>query len=274
MKKKYKKPAVQPEKAREWLKRYEEQSESMPEIAKRDFYDIRTVRKQIEKARIDRELHDVRQQILKDTLEKHYADLRSFVKELASKADINKPQRAFYSYKDKPLWNGLRQHQSRIRLWRDLERWDRVAAYFNDTIENLRKKIKKEATSKPSLAFIPGKQQTGLHMGFIEAMIFHLQLKAQGYDGIGSFPYNSVKTENVIRVEKGAFTLAVVPEEKVDEVKRLLDNLLVRATKWPEYDVLVKYSSDLARTKKSIDKETTKIILRRMLPGRCVYCPF
>jgi hypothetical protein len=276
MKKRIKKPPVQPEKAREWLKRYEEQSESMPEIAKKDFFDVRTVRKQIEKARIDRELQEVRQQMLRTTLEKHYQDLCSFAEQLASRADINKPQKVFSSYKDDPLWNALRQHQSRIRLWRDLERWDRLAANFNATIESLRDKIKGEVISRSSLGFISETRPTGLHNGFTEAIIYHLQVKAQGGDGIDDIPYSDtpVRTEHGMRVERGAFTLAVVPEQKVKEVRELLDIFLVTATQWPEYDVLTKYSSDLSRTSKSINRETTKIILRRMIPGRCIYCPF
>ncbi len=78
MRRRTKKPAVRPEVRRQWLRRFEEYGESPPEISKADGYDVRTVRKQIEYAREERELREARAMVLRNDLERHYSDLCEF----------------------------------------------------------------------------------------------------------------------------------------------------------------------------------------------------
>ena len=75
MAKRIKKPLVMPEKRREWYKRSEEEGESAPQIAKADKYDVRTVRKQIEIEKQEREIREARSVVLRSALENHYRDL-------------------------------------------------------------------------------------------------------------------------------------------------------------------------------------------------------
>ena len=55
-------------------KRYE-QGETPPQIAERDEFDVRTVRKHIELARQERDVQQARSGVLRDALENHYRDL-------------------------------------------------------------------------------------------------------------------------------------------------------------------------------------------------------
>ena len=79
-----KRPLVEPAKRREWFKRFEEDGESAAEIARSVGYDVRTVRKQIELMRQERESREARFTVLRQALEKHYADLISFAEKLDS----------------------------------------------------------------------------------------------------------------------------------------------------------------------------------------------
>ena len=70
----YKKTIIYPEKAREWLVRYEN-GEAMKSIAHADHYDIRTVKRAVEKASEERRIEEARKAVLLSALEKHYRDL-------------------------------------------------------------------------------------------------------------------------------------------------------------------------------------------------------
>ena len=84
MARRIKKGAVRPELCKQWLRRFEEDGESPPHIAEADGYDVRTVRKQIEKAMQEREMREARVMVLRDALEKHYKDLYTFAETLDS----------------------------------------------------------------------------------------------------------------------------------------------------------------------------------------------
>ena len=79
---KAKKPAVTPEKRRDWLRRFEIEGESPPTIAKNDEFDVRTVRKQIEVARHERDIREAKLSVLKEAMVDHYKDLCKFVEDL------------------------------------------------------------------------------------------------------------------------------------------------------------------------------------------------
>ena len=46
------------------------------------------------------------------------------------------------------------------------------------------------------------------------------------------------------------------------------------AIEWNEYSMLKRHTEDFMRIKRAIHEELLKIILRRIVPGKCVYCPF
>ena len=115
MVKRIRKPAVKPEVRRQWLRRYEEEGESPPQIARADSYDVRTVRKQIGAERQERERRDARSVVLRHALEQHYADLYSFAQKLdlqltmeGSTLDMMRGDR---------MWSALREHLPRYS-WR------------------------------------------------------------------------------------------------------------------------------------------------------------
>jgi hypothetical protein len=113
-------PAVQPEIRRQWLKRYEEDGESPPQISIKDGYDVRTVRKQTEFERQEREKREARFAVLRKALEDHYADLFGFAQKLESEL-VNDSAR-LTTLKDDPMWSALREHLPRAKMWENLAR--------------------------------------------------------------------------------------------------------------------------------------------------------
>ena len=105
MKKRTRKPPVRPEVARKWLKRYEEDGESPPQIAQSDGFDVRTVRKQLELMRHEREVREARQVVLRKALESHYADLCSFAENLRAALSGDTPKHISNSFRDDPVRN-------------------------------------------------------------------------------------------------------------------------------------------------------------------------
>ena len=75
MKRRTKKDPVKPDKRHEWLRRNEQNGESPPQIAAADGFDVRTVRKQIQIAREEREAREARGAVLRNAVELHYKDL-------------------------------------------------------------------------------------------------------------------------------------------------------------------------------------------------------
>lgn len=273
MGKHYKKPPVRAEVVRKWLERCEVDGESPPQIAKADGYDVRTVRKQLELMRREREVREARQQVLRQALERHYGDLCAFAEKLKADMSGNVPTDIAWSLKEDPMWQALREHLPRISLWRNIERWLKSIPEFEEAVEKLKERINAEAVSGSSLKFSSSLTQTGLYDGFTNGMLFHLQAVARGWQGLNGIEPRPVETEHGVRVERGAFTLALAPEGKVNTVDKLFDAMMDEALDWEEYSRLKRSTDEFLRVKREIHKELTAIILRRVLPGKCLYCP-
>ena len=126
MTRRIKKPAVKPELRREWLQRHDEEGQSPPEIANADGYDVRTVRKQLEIERQERERREARSIVLRQALEKHYADLCCFVQKLDSHIVGEKGSPS--TMRSDPMWSALEEHLPRSTIWKKLDRWEGVWA--------------------------------------------------------------------------------------------------------------------------------------------------
>ncbi len=268
------KPAVRPELARQWLRRYEEDGESPPQIASADGYDVRTVRKQLDNMRLERESREARQSVLRQALEKHYVDLCAFAEKLKIDTSGNVPSRISIGLRTDPMWSALREHLPRSLLWRDLGKWDNLAMNIKGATEEIRQRIKTEAESRASMKFVSSTDTVGLIDGFIEGLVFHTEAAARGESGLDGIAYKETETASGVFVQRGAYGLALVLKEKVQPVQKLFDSMMVDVLNWEEFSNLKANTDQFLRLKKEIHDELTKIMLRRVVPGRCTYCPF
>jgi hypothetical protein len=274
MAKRIKKPAVRPELAREWLRRYEEDGESPPQIAQADGYDVRTVRKQLERMSRERELREAKQVVLRQALEKHYVDICSFAEKLRAEISGRTPSIVSSTLTEDPMWKALRQHLPRSSLWRDINRFEGLAQPFRLCLDNIKERVRKEAESSTSLQFVSSADEIGFTDGLPESIVFHLQSVARGERGLAEVGYSKKSAKTATRIEHGAFSIALVPEEKAEEVIAISRSLKKESTEWQEYQELFRLTQDFLKAQQGLKEALTGIILRRVVPGKCIYCPF
>jgi len=273
MGKRIKKPVVRPDVAKEWLHRHESDGESAPRIAQADGYDVRTVRRYLNLLREEREVREAKQTVLRQAIERHYVDLCSFAEGLKAQFQAEVPGSLPPTFKEDPMWRALHEHMPRSPLWKNIDKCRELEGRYNILLEQLRKQIREKAEDRTSLKFAEPAGKIGLAEGFVDALIFHLMSLArdgQGFKG----EYRTEKLPSCSWVSRGAFSLALVPDGEIDKIKGACDYLSEQAVSWPEYSSLSKIIQEFLRIRGEIREELTKIILKRVLTGRCLYCPF
>lgn len=268
-----KKPAVRSELRRDWLRRNESESQSPPEIAKKDGYDVRTVRKQIEIERQERERREARSIVLRQALENHYADLVIFAQKIDS--HISGESDSLMSMKDEPMWSALREHIPRSTLWKDLDRWETLREEIRRADRELRKAFETSVRSRSSLPFPKPREEIGLSMGIVDMLSTHFIFTARGEAGLDKRTDFKPDTEDqeTTLIDYGVYTIGRVPNELVTETKKLVLDLMSEVTTREEYGEMGRLLTRLKRVKRELHDELLVIILRRVVPGKCRYCP-
>lgn len=263
-----KKPAVKPEVRRQWLKRFEEDGESPPQIAKADGYDVRTVRKQIDLARQEREAREARFAVLRQALERHYEDLVSFAAKLEREViHSSLPMGA----KSDRLWGALREHLPRSSLWKAIERMERLNEEMRSIEKRAEERLWGEVQTNSPVGFAEKAGDTGLHPDSLAgAMNYHLRAEP----GAKLLKiHTSATPERLVEVAYGNWTCALVPDDQEPEVNKFIADLMPAVEHWPEYEDLKRAFADRRRVIDTIREELATITLRRVVPGRCKYCP-
>jgi len=273
MTRRIKKPAVRPQLRREWLRRNETEGESPPEIAKQDGYDVRTVRKQIEIERQERERREARSIVLRQALEKHYADICTFAQKLDS--HITGDTDSLSTIKSEPMWIALREHMPRSLLWKNLERWEPLREEVRQADSELRTQLEPVVRSRAPLPFPTPRGELGLSTGIVDMLSAHFKFTAQGEVGLDKrtdFRLDAVDQGTTL-IDYGPFTIGRVPDERVAEVKNLVLDLMSELTTREEHGEMSRLLARSERVKSELHEELLVIILRRVVPGRCRYCP-
>ena len=268
------KPAVRPELARKWLQRNEEGGESPPQIAQADGYDVRTVRKQLGVMRQEREIREARQAVLRQALEKHYIDICAFTERLRAETSGRAPSILPVSTREDPMWGALRQHLPRTPLWKNIDKLEKLVDPFTLSLNIIEARIRKEAMSRTSLDFVSSADIIGLNDGLPMSILFHLRESARGAQGMKGINYVRTTRKTGIHIQHGSYGIALVPEDKAADVETTSRNLMEEALQWQDYNELCKLTQDFVRTQQNVKEELTRTILRRVLPGKCIYCPF
>jgi len=268
-----KKPAVRPEVSKEWLRRFEN-GESAPHIAKQDVYDVRTVRKYIEQAREEAESRDARVIVKREALEKHYRDLYTFAEKLDSEFSWP-PKSVSLIFSQDRMWQALKEHLPRSPIWNGILRWDQLAGKFDLCVKQVEEHAKIEAQAH-ELSFYQNPGEAGLGEGFARSIASHLVGLARGQKGlkdIAEFSHEKAADTDLHEAKMGAFYLAVMNPDKMESLKTSYSKILDEATGWEEADELQKVVSELERQSIVLHDELAIIILRRVVLGRCRYCP-
>jgi hypothetical protein len=268
-----KKPAVRPELRRDWLRRHEEEGQSPPEIARKDGYDVRTVRKQLEIERQERERREARSIVLRQAVEMHYADLCTFAQKLDS--HIAGETGSLLILKSEPMWSALKEHLPRSPLWRNLERWETALEEVRRADSELKRQLEPLVRGRAPLKFPVRHGELGLTAGIVDMLSAHLKFTAQGEAGLDKrtdFKLD-VADQGTTSIEYGVYTIGKVPNERVAETKKLVLDLMSEVTTRKEHGEMSRLLTRLKQVKREMHDELLIIILRRIVPGRCRYCP-
>jgi len=83
--------------------------------------------------------------------------------------------------------------------------------------------------------------------------------------------------EGFVNLRYGAFQLGKVAESRLQTVREVIRGVLQdwesRIKQFDEYQKLEKSFLELRRVEKNLNDEIAVITLRRVVPGRCRYCP-
>ena len=171
------KSKVGAEQRQEWLERYQG-GESPPRIAKADGVDARTVRKHINAAMQDRESKDARASVLRNALERHYAELCRCAERLAAPATparLSIDQLPSTDDKASPyqsyLEAALRQHIPSSPIWRWLAQERKLGTAIEELTKTLNDKIDAGVSSDPRLASQLAPEEDGVIPGIVAALI-------------------------------------------------------------------------------------------------------
>jgi hypothetical protein len=272
-----KKPAIKPEQRLDWLRRYYD-GESPPKIAENDKVDVRTVRKHIEMAKQDREVKEARSVVLRNALELHYRDLCDCAKKLGGQPS-EEATGAWTPYSEY-MRIALRQHLPRSPIWGYLNQKDSLQQRIAQLTEEAGKKIEEGVKSDSRLSTKLTDSELGPIYGIIDALKFQIKRWAMGERGGLNIEGNLVTEpsgEGFVNLRYGAFQLGKVKESRVETVREIIREVLQdwesRVKQYDEYQKLEKSFLELRRVEKNLSDEIAVITLRRVVPGRCRYCP-
>lgn len=277
MARRIKKPAIKPEQKLDWLRRYED-GESPPKIAENDKVDVRTVRKHIEMAKQEREVKEARSVVLRNALELHYRDLCDCAKKLGG-LPSEEATGAWVPYSEH-MRIALRQHLPRSPIWGYLNQKDSLQQRIAQLTEEAGKKIEGGVKSDSRLSTKLTDTELGPIYGIIDALKFQIKRWAMGERGGLNIEENLISEraeEGFVNLRYGAFQLGKVAESRLQTVREIIRGVLKdwesRIKQFEEYQKLEKSFLELRRVEKNLNDEIAVITLRRVVPGRCRYCP-
>jgi hypothetical protein len=250
MVKRTRKPPIRPDIRRDWLKRNEEEGESPPRIAAKDGFDVRTVRKQIDLAKQEREIREARSIVLRDALEKHYEDLRRYADKLNS--EIFGQTNYESSPDDDLIEAALRQHLPRSPIWGYLSRWKHLQQKVGQERQTLEQVIEELVKSNQRLAPLIDAGLNEIVTGITAVMVAEAKQWSDG-NTAHSLKDNLViepAGESLVNPRFG-FSHMGVMEVGRSEIKM----------------------AEIGRLAGKLRGELAVIRLRRIVPGRCRYCP-
>ena len=141
---------------------------------------------------------------------------------------------------------------------------------------NVKERLKSELDSDARLNEIPDTNRSTVVYGCIAALTFQIEQRSRGGPGINiinNFKVIPTKQKGVVNIEYGAFRMDNVGDRYIKTVKDVLTSWEARVKDWEEYAALEKLLEKLTKIKSQLQDELAVITLRRVVSGRCKYCP-
>ncbi|MFC1930342.1 hypothetical protein ACFLWE_00375 [Chloroflexota bacterium] len=275
--KRIKKPSIKPEQRLDWLRRYDG-GESVPHIAEKDFCDVRTVRIHIEKAKQERELKEARATVLRNALERHYEDLCNLAEKLDPKSTGNIAYTSLPA-DDEILISALHQHLPRSPIWNYLVSSRKLQEEREKLEEALKTKIEETVRLEKGLALLVSAGLSEIVPGFINALNHQVEQWYHGAKGLNVEDNLRAEPagEGLVQLCYGFSRMDIVKKEDskkhLHSLRKIVESLEQDVASWDEYSNLRKKIEEIGRLDRKLHEELFVIRLRRIVPGRCRYCP-
>ncbi len=273
MKKRIKKPTVKPEQRQDWLER-NERGESASHIAATDGFDERTVRKHIELAKQEREIVEARSKVLRNALEQHYADLSGFAERLLSRIEQREGIRS--SDNDEYLQNALKQHLPRSPIWTNVSRHEGLLEEIANLKQQIKNRVELEIDADVRLKSKLSADENGVIPGIKGALVFQADRWSQGHKGLDideNLITEPAKEDGFVILRYGFSQMGLAREKKVATVRKVVRDFESRIRQWDKFLKLEKAYTEDKRVKQNLKDQLVVIRLRRIVPGRCKFCP-
>ncbi len=274
MGKQYKKAPVPSEVRKQWLRRHEENGEPLIHIAKTDDYDIRTVKKIIAEELDERTRKEAHTMVVRNAIEHHYRDLCVFVQRLDDEL-IGDENTIPAHLRENLMYGALKEHLPRSPIWRNLDRWDTLVGKVHQVEEEVKILARAYLEKKSSVGFMEHDQHIGLNPGIVDSVAFNMKASVKGFrflldkDNLKLSPVG----EGLQSVQVGAYGIGVIPDEHVPSVNKTVLQLLEQAIGWDQQSEIVRWFAELDQVRQTLRDEFAVIMLRRIVSGRCKYCP-
>ena len=266
---------------RRWAEQLESGAQTEAQIAKKDGFDVRTVRAQVARAQEELAAERARAAALQSAMTEHYGDLCALANGVAGSlalpparilpAGIVLPLRvkrpstvgglsstllSSHPHADR-LIVALAQHLPRSSLWADIRKWGRIVDVFKGNRDRLSSRLE-DALARAGLDDVSGR----------DAALRHLESLAAGGGGI--LPLTSWRVEGgVVWAGVLGIARADLPEHVREAFLKLLDD----AAAWPETRARIDLYRKARELLDRLRDELETIALRRVVPGSCRYCP-
>ncbi len=277
MAKRTRKPPIKPEVRRDWLRRNEEDGETPPQIAAKDRYDVRTVRKQIDLAKQEREAREARSIVLRNALEGHYDDLRKFAEKLNS--EISGASNVPSSPDDDLMEAALRQHLPRSPIWGYMSKRQNLQQRADEEQQKLEMVIEESVKADGRLTPLINAGLDGIVPGTIAVLIAEAKQWSHGNTGYSLKDSLVMEPagEGLVNPRFGFLHMGIMEVEHSERYAKIVHDVIgdleSRIRDWEDYRNLEKTIAEIGRLGGKLREELAIIRLRRIVPGRCKYCP-
>lgn len=259
------------EQASEWLHQVE-RGGTILAIKRKTNHDPRTIKKNIERARDERDRQAARSNAYETLLLRHFKDLCDIAEKLRKEANKSVPGKIPPQIKEDPLFKALKQHLPGVSIWRKLTYWNRIAGDYSSLMERLNGRIRVDARSVTGKQFVTSESEHGLSVGLVNAVRTVLISKARKEEiGIPAISVESIRDSIVLA--QGPNRLAYIKSGGEGRFKKDYREIVNNALKSNENRELRELFKKYLGLKKYFNDKLTEIILQRFVRGRCRYCP-
>ena len=268
--KRTRRPSVEPEQRRDWFRRFEE-GQPVLKIARDSGYDSRTVKAQIQKEREEQDMREAKTAALRMALQDHYKDCCTIARRLSDKVAGDSGDLTELEAED--LWPGLREHLVRAPLWRRLAQWRRLCGERKHRVERLVERCRAELANGLGRPFVSDIHEMGLNDG---AALKLAALCVGELEGNRATDAGFLKTPvgtGLVDVDWEPHHLGRFSDSEAADLRQLLLKKAKESAHWKECQSLSPVLENLRQVQDELREELKTIYLKRVIPGRCKYCP-